>query len=1265
MFRSFPFPATVVFLFFIFPPAHFLDASEPESGNEKVLKQFYEQELLGLNWPETMVTYRVEFGPGQGNSKKLRLLDSEGEGTPLQLWHVKTHEDGSIASARLSFMAELPKNGSYRYRLVRGERDKSDMAARISRLEKYLQIDGEKVGIRLPAAGEHQFSAPLRFGSSQKKMVKLYGRQIENGILPGPLQGFRLLDGRWVGGSYFFASEPEKAPRLQSYQCNLTEKGPLFVEAEIRYSFTNGGYYKFRARILANDPAVRVDEQSDMGRTGSGYSWRLVTSLSTGWKEGGWLPDRTFWKSPQGQVKGHEMHFEDRLSKLGYPVKKYTGRSFGSRSLSFKSSYSKVFNVAAWYPWSRVAHYFALTRSKDVLGALEKVGKSAGLKVEDANEAEVETGIKEALGQDAPPQIPFLGVVPMHAGTWRSAHGSHRQIMLFTHGCGDIDLHWPLLPNHHPNTLLHTGEYDPEKPLTYVRRQWALIGGPLQFHPHLFQFRRYEGYVNLDDYKDWVLDWEPRRPVEYPRLIFDRKDIESFRDKLTEHPAGDWLKTTLYFQENEKRRNKLWGRLTGTSTWNSPVGQAHQAVRNRRDGTPWQSSFRQAQMTGNWAPMADELLSSEQLSDEKRRRLRRYIAALCHSLAEPDFNPRGSMVHLGNPNMPINRTLALAFAASLIPEHPRAQYWLDMVAEFERYKLAMNVAPEGGWSELISYFTASSPHLMQAGMVLGQADGLSEDTARLCTLPARFTLQLLSPKDPRFATRTIPGWGHEGVRFGAHWLVAGALARDDNPDLARALGWAWNEVGRPLKTHHSGNFGRWATVHSDLAPKSEKGGIPDHLRSKWLPGFGAVFRAHAGEPNETYMSYRQGYLTSHCDQNQGDFVLYAKGAPLVTMSLKGYAIHQLESYKKLYEEFGWHSRVRFGRMDSTGGWPGGGPISQVHRNFFSGSLDYARGLGDYGPQRWVRQILFLKGKKASGPNYFVFRDSFTLRNEKKKLQKKWWYIRNPGEKENVRSTDTALHYKSSHGARLDVRFLEPAKIKAESRDVEGKGPLYHGAAYNWRKAHGMKPHHNARFNERMTVTAVGPIEPGKDIVSVLYPRTDGEAAPKYSSLGSGAARIETSESTDYVFVDNEPMGYADADLFFSGIAGAVRIYLGEVHLVIAEGPGTVEYKGTKLRSDVPAIRVVPREKLRERTIEVTGPGHNISFSAAKAKQVPAGVTRFDFEGGFGYEFDAEEPLTWEGDGVRFDGRRGGVIVREEGPVSLVLEKGRSVSYKKL
>ena len=390
-----------------------------------------------------------------------------------------------------------------------------------------------------------------------------------------------------------------------------------------------------------------------------------------------------------------------------------------------------------------------------------------------------------------------------------------------------------------------------------------------------------------------------------------------------------------------------------------------------------------------------------------------------------------------------------------------APQWLEVSQEYVRYKLAMNTAPGGAWSELISYFVAGYSHQLQASAVMSKNMEFDPDVARLAVIPTRFTLNLLTPPDPRQdGRRIVPGWGHEGQFRFNHWLVAATLIRDFDPELARAFAWAWEQQGQPVSEpsfmEHGSGFTPRVAVHADLLQGLPKDYRPQGLESTWWPGFGVVMRAHTGDPDETYLSYHQGYLVSHCDANQGDFVMYSKGAPLVTMGPVQYTLYEsAPPLKALYTSFGWHSRVHFGTQASGGGWPGGGPISQVHATAFSNSADYLRGLGDYGPQRWTRQILFFKGKAAAGPNYFVFRDSFhNLQGNAAKLEQKWWFLKTVGQKESITISPRALEYTGPYGVGMHVGFLQPAAITAESRNAQAHQQSY-------------------------TVTSVGPVAPGR------------------------------------------------------------------------------------------------------------------------------------------------------------------------------------------
>ena len=945
----------------------------------ETLAVFECQEHLDRDWPRTLVTYQQEFLTGALRNGEVHLLDAAGREQPVQTWRVRKHADGSIASARISFVTELAMGNRYQLKLLPGKSSAVVRPPTVSVSDDFTTLDNGIVALRLPKVGQVKFDPPLAMGADHAAMVSAYGLQVANGIAPGPIQGIRLADGRWVGGSYFFVAKPGEAPRVTGYACRITEQGPLFVEATVRYSFSQGGWYEFTARVLADDPALRVDEQSDMGSPGSMWDYRLMVSLASGWKDGGWKPDAAYWISSENRLKGEGELLATKLRDIGLK----NALDSASSLIRYDEPFKHLFDVAVRYPYHPNAHFFGLVNTADLTPETLASGR-----------------------------LPFLAVVPMHTGNWRGA-SDPMDGMLFSYNLGDVCLNWRLRANPHPRTMLHTGEYDPDQPLTFCRRQWALIGGSFQPFEKLWAFRAQEGCVTLDDYKDWVLDWPANPEVTYPRLLFGRAEVERLKPQLDQLPDGTTFRHYLYVNDTDQRREELWNKLTSDSEWSGPFGEArHILSKGDPLNIPWAVHYRLSQMTG-WAGDMDELLSSEKLSPEQRARLRADLAALCYALSEPDVNPRGCMTHLGNPNMPINRFCGLAWAAALIPDHPMSKTWLDTAAKYVRCKLATMTAPGGTWGELITYYQASAPHLMQTAGVLARAGRMDESTARLAVDPAQFTMNLLTPPDPRFGARIVPGWGHEGLDFSCHYLVAANAVRNFDPKLAACFAWAWDASGKPLGGQHDAGFSPRAQANADLLANLPPGFVPPQLASTWLPGFGATLRAHAGDPSETLLELHQGYQVSHCDENQGDFILYAKGAPLVTLSLDAYAVHNNSPMGQLYRSFGFHSRVRFGSMTNTGGWPGGGAVGGVPAHAFGDSVDYVRALGDYGPQCWTRQVAFLKGKSAAGPGYFVFRDSFNVRQGKPRgLEPKWWYLRTLGRKDQVSPGDDGFHYTS-------------------------------------------------------------------------------------------------------------------------------------------------------------------------------------------------------------------------------------------------------------
>src|ERR1022692_2391849 len=90
-----------------------------------VERTFVLEDHAGLrDWGPELVTYRLTSGGGELRQAQLTLVDTQGKAVPFQLADVKS-SGGFITEANLSFVARLPKGGSYRYVLKPTDKDQS------------------------------------------------------------------------------------------------------------------------------------------------------------------------------------------------------------------------------------------------------------------------------------------------------------------------------------------------------------------------------------------------------------------------------------------------------------------------------------------------------------------------------------------------------------------------------------------------------------------------------------------------------------------------------------------------------------------------------------------------------------------------------------------------------------------------------------------------------------------------------------------------------------------------------------------------------------------------------------------------------------------------------------------------------------------------------------------------------------------------------------------------------------------------------------
>ncbi len=1173
---------------------------------------FTQTEVLGKDWGRDLLHYAVSFTPGEAKIAELVVLDANARPVPFQLSNVVAHPDGSVKSARVSLYGELKAYDTLRYALNTGapKPPAFDMGIRVTQKENApLELQSKITAVRLPASVT--FPEPKALTD-----------------VPGPVREFRPSHGRWTGGSRFTVNG-ENAPTVIGIETIVLTPGPLFTEAQVRYALANGGYYQVRVRLEAEAPMIFIIEEADTKLIDTPMiraEYLIGDVFKPGWAAG-WYPDTVFRFSERSTIPG-SADAAQALTTAGIELPKSQPRkAFIYRLPKWgQPDYPKegvdLFGVAAWYVWSDSAWYAAFYQERDMQSK----------------------------------ERPFVGLIPLHAGSWRNGQGSHVSCRVKQLG-GPVCFSVPVTAPRHPGTYLDTGEFDTRLPNTLVRRQWGLMVGPMPASLQAFWDARLAyGHVTLNDYKDWVLEWPADPAVTYPRLPYTAKELEAAKATLATHSFKETLGQFADVTGNTEQAWNLAQRMTsptaGIWTGGGPAGHALYMLYGGGDSQiPWASHYRQEQAAG-WSLAADEALAWKGMPPALRRRVRACLAACAYALTEPDANSRASGIHQGNPNMPANRFLALPHVAALIPDHPMAKRWLDVSAQYTTYKLTSHAAPKGAWGELITYYEAAVPGLLQAAVTLQNSGRAGDALITQATAVPRWAVNLLTPKDPRFGARIVPGYGHGGVSASVYELTASVLLRNRDPKTAGGLAWAWDQMGRPMSGGHGFELVPRLVLHADALAKNLKAGeVPtDLLASRWFPGMGVVFRAHAGDPDETYFGYRQGYMVSHCDPNQGDFVLYSKGAPLSPEPLRGYVTHQdndcdwggPKGLSATRSDI--YNRIRFGKPSDNGGWPGGGLESNVNEVYTGTSVDYLRGWGDYSrtdtwnlsssaenltnpdaqSTRWTRQVLFLKGKAASGPNYFVIRDTFAG-----VPQPKFWHLRGSVTPERIKLDGQTVEIQSPYGAHLHATFLQPAEVKAEL--INGKVGLY---LYSHVKALWEKAQPGVPPVEQITVAQVPAGEKDEYLV-VLYPRKHAEAVPAYTQLAPGAVKSVTAEGTDYAFLSggDANLRYVNAGVHFVGRGGAVRVYPGEIHLILtaADGIGEVGYRGTIYRGAAPFEIVIPTMKLEPGVTTLPAPK---------------------------YAIKADDPkLVKNGEGVVFQGTSGGVQRLPNGGVRLVLGPG--------
>lgn len=439
---------------------------------------------LGVDWKDELVHYPVQCEPGRVKGIARARVKADGKPITCQVSDVVRHDDGSLRSCNVWFLATVPANGSVAYEIEPGKRGPHDALVDVRTTADSIEITTtapNMAGIRLPGGG------------------RKYDRPEPAAQAPAPIQGLLLPSGRWTGRGRIEAPFAAK-----SYQTEVTADGPLFAEARVSYRFETG-YWNLKARVVAGSPMVIIEEEFDTGWNDQPCD-KVDRFCTLSLTDGGFQPKQAFFggRNDMDDLQGI---VANGSKKEWLDLGKIQASWFGSPVHGFEIPFGKPRNLY------NLTGYTAQTAR---IGCLARVLEPGG---------------------DA------VGLAGLDTAAWRNM----MSLRLETGRAGELVLrmpiqvyeqNWPIdgLSRHSPN---YTGATR-GVPETTARRSWGIMLSRAEDEKTALLeslFRRIARLdaLPLDEVKDWTLDWpDPMADAQWAKQPTEKgtEVVQMLRDRL-------------------------------------------------------------------------------------------------------------------------------------------------------------------------------------------------------------------------------------------------------------------------------------------------------------------------------------------------------------------------------------------------------------------------------------------------------------------------------------------------------------------------------------------------------------------------------------------------------------------------------------------------------------------------------------------------------------------------------------------------------------
>ena len=214
------------------------------------------KEHLNRQWTHELVAYRHEFAKEECAPDGVRLKGPEGE-VAVQLSDVELWPGTQfVKTANVCFIVdELQRLATHSYTLTYSGKSvpRASGDLKVASRRGQVELTTSRFGVRLPL-GEASYDTP---------------RPPEKTL--GPVQGMRLPDGTWIGGSRLYGKG-----LVKSWSSRVTDRGPVFARVETTYVYASGNTMRVAKQVAAGDYAMLADMDVKQDQPDDG--WELLLS---------------------------------------------------------------------------------------------------------------------------------------------------------------------------------------------------------------------------------------------------------------------------------------------------------------------------------------------------------------------------------------------------------------------------------------------------------------------------------------------------------------------------------------------------------------------------------------------------------------------------------------------------------------------------------------------------------------------------------------------------------------------------------------------------------------------------------------------------------------------------------------------------------------------------------------------------------------------------------------------------------------------------